>query len=128
MINEDRVEAAMHAIERRKGHFWLFGMFMRTEAPGAWDLVAYAPWLEEGQLKAVSAFVRMLSQSIGEDSLKEFRRIATLTADSEFLKFMLENIPTERVLRFRSSDLWSRGIEDAIIFRSMKPADSSKRV
>lgn len=118
----------MYAIERRKGPFWLFGMFMRTDASGAWDLVAYAPWLEEGKLKGVSSFVRMLSKFIGEDELKEFRRIATLTADSEFLNFMLENMPTERVLRFRSSDLWSLGIEDAIVFRSMRPTESTKRV
>ncbi len=52
----------MDEIARKKGEFTLFALLMRADAPGTWDLVVSAPWLESGKLKATGEFVRLLAQ------------------------------------------------------------------
>ena len=43
MIATSRLRKAMRDIAAEKGEFTLFGLFMRTDAPGTWDLVVSAP-------------------------------------------------------------------------------------
>jgi hypothetical protein len=71
----------MRDIAAKKGDFTLFAKIRRADAPGTWDLVVSAPWLEAGKLKATSELVELLSDSVGENSLHEFSRIQTVGAD-----------------------------------------------
>ena len=122
MILSAALEKAMHDIASKKGDFWLFAMVMRSETSGRWELVVSAPWLEAGKLKAVGEFVRLMSRSIGDEPLQEFTRIATLPRDSEFLKFVLDNVGSvDREVHVRSTDFLARGIEEAIIFHAQNP-------
>ena len=122
MILSIALDKAMRDIAKKKGDFWLFATMMRTETSGRWELVAAAQWLEDGKLKAVSEFVRLLSRSIGDEPLHQFTRIATLPHNSEFLKFVVKTVgPVDHELRVRSTDFLARGIEEAIIFHAQKP-------
>ncbi len=100
---------------------------MRAAAPGNWDLVVSAPWLEAGRLKATSEFVELLSDSIGEESLKRLSRVATVDSRDPALRFILDNLPVEEgELRVKSTDLFGLQIEEAIIFRA-QPIRSGQR-
>lgn len=81
----------MHGITQVKGPFTLFALF-RRDPLGPWDLVVSAPWLEHGKLKAVGELLRLLSDRIGEETVKEFGRIATVARDDEFVEFLLTNL------------------------------------
>src|SRR5438132_8424489 len=122
MINTNILRKAMDDITDKKGEFTLFALLMRADAPGTWDLVVSAPWLERGKLKATSEFVRLLAQSIGEESLKQFSRVVALNSKDAPVKFILENLPVEdRILRVQGTDLLGLQIDEAIIFRAKKP-------
>ena len=109
---------AMRGIAELKGPFTLFALF-RREAYGPWDLVVSAPWLEKGKLKAVGEFVRLLSDRIGEETVKEFGRIATVPRNDTFVKFLLDNLPIEDgELRVSSSDLQKLNVQEGIILRA----------
>lgn len=117
-----RMRKAMHDIAAKKGDFTLFGLFMRADAPGTWDLVVSAPWLEEGNLKATGELVQLLSKSIGEESLKNFSRIATVDGDQPAVKLVLKRLAVDDgELRVQSTDLFGLHIEEAIIFRAKAP-------
>ena len=125
MINTNVVRKAMCEIAAKKGEFTLFALLMRTDAPGTWDLVVSAPWLEGGKLKATGEFVRLLAQSIGEESLQQFSRVVALDRDDPPVKFILENLPVEdRELRIQSTDLLGLQIQEGIIFQAKKPRPS----
>lgn len=112
---------AMHEIAEKKGDFTLFALFMRAGAPGTWDLVVSAPWIEGGQLKSTSELVELLTQSVGRDALQQFSRVATVGIDDPAVKFILANLPVEDgELRVRSTDLFGLQIEEAIIFRAKR--------
>jgi hypothetical protein len=117
----------MHDIAKKKGPFILFAKIRRSDAPGTWDLVVSAPWLEEGKLKATGELVELLSHSIGESSLHEFSRIATVGADHPTVKFMLKNFPLDDgELGVQSTDLFGFQIEEAVIFRAKIPGASDR--
>lgn len=113
----------MRDIAAKKGDFTLFGLFMRADAPGTWDLVVSAPWLEQGKLKALGEFTKLLSESIGEDSLREFSRIATVSRRDPALHALMSAFSVDDgELRVKRSNLFGLEIEDAIILRAKRAA------
>ena len=123
MISPNKLLRAMNAIAEKKGDFTLFALVMRTDSHGAWDLVAAAPWLQRGKLKATSQLVQLLSKSMGKESLTQLARISTLDRDHPVVKFMLLNFPNEKgIVHVASTDLFPLQIEEAIIFRSRNPS------
>jgi hypothetical protein len=129
MMETTTLRKAMHDIAKRKGDFTLFGLFMRSDAPGTWDLVVSAPWLEKGKLKATSEFVELLSESIGEQALSRFSRIQTIPSNSPGLKAILRAFSVDDgEVRVQNSNLFGLQIEDAFIFRSKPAADERRSV
>lgn len=123
MIPTYKLRKAMREIAERKGEFSVFGLFMRSDAPGTWDLVVAAPWLEKGRLKELSEFTQLLAQSIGENSLREFARIVTVNELDPKLKAIIAALSVDDgQIRIQSSDLIPFNIEDAIILRSKHAA------
>jgi len=115
----------MDGIAAKKGEFTLFALLMRADAPGTWDLVVSASWLESGNLKATREFVRLLAQSMGEESLHQFSRVVALDSNDAPARFILENLPVEDdELRVQSTDLLGLQIQEAIILRAKKPRPS----
>jgi hypothetical protein len=123
MIPTSTLKKAMHDIAAQKGPFTLFGLFMRADGPGRWDLVVSAPWLERGKLKALSEFTALLAASMGENSLKELSRVVTLKAGDPALKAVTSAFAVEDgELRVQKSNLFGLEIEDAIILRAKRAA------
>ena len=122
MISVPTLRKAMHEISSQKGDFTLFGLFMRSDAPGTWDLVVSAPWLEDGKLKALSEFVHLLTNSIGEQAFRDLSRVQTVGEESPALKKILSAFSVEDgEVRIRQSNLFGLEIEDAIILRAQRP-------
>jgi hypothetical protein len=123
---------AMRDISGKKGDFTLFAKIRRSDSLGNWDLVVSAPWLEAGNLKATSELVELLSDSIGNESLQELSRIATVGGDNPTVKFMQQNFAVEDgELRVQITDLFGLQIEEAVVFRAKRPTaipPSSKRM
>ena len=123
MIAISKLRKAMHEIAEKKGEFTLFALVMRAGAPfGNWDLVASARWLGAGRIKAIRALVKLLAQSMGEESLKEFSRVEIVDSGDPAVRFVWENFPVDDgERRVRNTDLFGLQIEEAIIFRAKKP-------
>jgi len=123
MISTNKLRKAMQEIAAKKGDFALFGLFMRADAPGTWDLVVSAPWLEQGNLKALRKFSELLSNEIGEQSLRQFSHIVTLKPSDPAVAAVVSAFPIDDgELRVQRSNLFGLDIEDAIIMRAKKAA------
>ena len=123
MISTDRLRKAMRDIAEEKGDFTLFALLMRTDAPGTWDLVVAAPWLEKGKLKALSQFTQLLAQSIGEKALRQFARVVTINELDPRLKEIVSKFSVDDGhISIQSSDLFGLDIEEAIIMRAKRAA------
>ena len=112
---------ALNEIAEKKGEFSLVGLFMRADAPGTWDLVVSAPWLEKGKLKATSEFVHLLSDSIGEQALRYFSRIQTVSSQNPALKAILVAFSVDDGdVHIKNSNFFGLEIEEAIILRAKR--------
>ncbi len=111
----------MHSVAAKMGDFTLFAKLMRSDAPGRWDLVVSAPWLQEGQLKATTKLVELLSDSLGEKDLHFFSRIVTVGENNPTVQFILKNLATnDGEIHVKSTDLFDLEIDEAVIFRAKK--------
>jgi hypothetical protein len=123
MISPTKLRKAMREIAVKRGEFTLFGLFMRSDAPGTWDLVVSAPWLEEGKLKALGEFTQILAESIGEQSLRQLSRIVTLNQRDPALTAVVSAFSVDDgEVRVQHSNLFGLEIEDAIIMRAKRAA------
>ena len=123
MISTAKLRRAMREIAAKKGDFTLFGLVMRADAPGTWDLVVSAPWLEEGKLKALREFTALLAASIGEESLKQLSRVVTLSDKDPALKAVVVAFSIDDgEIHVQRSNLFGLEIEDAIIMRAKRAA------
>ena len=123
MISTDKLRKAMREIAATKGDFTFFGLFLRADAPGTWDLVVSAPWLEERRLKDLGEFTELLTKSIGKQSLRQLSRIVTLNHRDPLLKAVVSAFSVEDgELRVQHSNIFGLDIEDAIIMRAKKAA------
>lgn len=57
-----RTLAAKLALE--KGDFDIFGLFLRADAPGVWDLVAAAPWLKSSGMESLTYLADRLKAAL----------------------------------------------------------------
>jgi hypothetical protein len=122
MIETVKLQKFMKQVEARKGRFTLFGLFLREDSPGLWDLVLAAPWLENGKLKALGEFVEKMSQAFGHDEVMSFSRIVTLNHDDPALRAILsETSSLKRPFEQQGHDLFGLPIEHAVILRAAKP-------
>ena len=60
VINPEKLRSLMERVEARRGRFTLFGVFLREDSPGLWDLVIAAPWLQSDEPKALREFAKEL--------------------------------------------------------------------
>ena len=129
MIATSDLRRAMHEIADRKGNFTLFALFMRADAPfaradapGTWDLVVSAPWLEGSKLKAIRELVDLLAKTIGSKSVQEFSRVEAVPVNDPTIQLILRSVPVEDGERhIQSTDLLGMRIEKGIIFRAWQP-------
>jgi len=121
MIKTEKLQQLMKRLEARKGPFTLFGVFMREDSPGLWDLVVAAPWLEAGKLQAFRELVEEMQDIFGDEVLL-FSRIVTLNRDDEALGDILNEVGSLRKpLEKQGRDLFGLPVEHAVILRARLP-------
>ena len=119
MIDIAKLRKLMIRIEGQKGRFTLFGLFLREDSPGKWDLVLAAPWLEKGKLKALGEFVKEVSETFGEEDILSLSRIVTLNHNDPALQAILKEVGSVgKTLERWGRDLFGLSIEHAYIFRT----------
>jgi hypothetical protein len=119
MIKTEKLQIFMKQMEARNGRFTLFGLFLREDSPGLWDLVLAAPWLENGKLKTLGEFVQKMSEAFGQDEVISFSRIVTLNHDDPALRAILsETGSLKKPLEKQGHDLFGLPIEHAVILRA----------
>jgi hypothetical protein len=123
VIATSKLRKAMREIAAKKGEFSLFGIFLRSNSPGTWDLVVSAPWLEKGKLKTLREFTELLSESMGEQALRKLAPIVILNEGDPAVKAVISAFSVDDgEVRVSRSNLFGLEIEDAIILRAKRAA------
>ena len=129
MIEIPKLRKLMKKIEAQQGRFVLFGLFMREDSPGNWDLVLAAPWLERGKLKALGKFVQEMSDTFGQEQVMSLSRIVTLNSDDPSLHAILNDIGSvSRPVERQGHSLFGLPVEHAYILRATRSRATKRSV
>lgn len=80
----EKFREAEEEAARQRGGFTLFALFEREEAPGKWDLVAAAPWLDTSR-NSIKELIDTLNAFF---SVKDWKIIATVVPMKESSDFV----------------------------------------
>ncbi len=65
-------------LEEEKGPFKLFGIFLREESPGRWDLLVSSPWIDDNKHRAVRELSQALSRALTRQQVLLISRIVPI--------------------------------------------------
>ncbi len=113
-------------ITREKGEFALFGLFLREGAPGTWDLVISAPWLDANK-KAGMEYVakKVRTRRLTAEELLSLSRIVVLETEHEGVCAIRRSVAVRGTIpHLENIVLFGLPMEQAYIIISQDPLKS----
>jgi hypothetical protein len=89
MIPIKKYEDIKARIQKEKGGLDFFGLILREDAPGVWDLVVSAPWAEADEWSALRYLSEMLRTELEPQELLQLSRIVILEKGSPVFKALI---------------------------------------
>ena len=83
----DKLQIAEKAISSEYGLFVLFALAEREEAPGRWDLLVSAPWLEMGA-KGIQKIIQALQPYLVSEDWLKFASITPLPVSMDYVQWI----------------------------------------
>jgi hypothetical protein len=105
MIPIEKYKVIRDRIMKEKGDLTFFGLILREDAPGTWDLVISAPWAESDQLAALQLISDIVKAELDLAELLQLSRVVILERESPVLHAFLSALPVKEnsVAEFRES-------------------------
>jgi hypothetical protein len=127
MIDTNRLATIKNLLQKDYGDFSLFALLLREDAPGKWDLVVAAPWIDKDKPKGLRTISDQVSAGLSKDDLLELSRIIVLDPGSPALEAMLGAVSiTNSQAEIKDSNFFGLQIKHAIIFESKRLPAVSK--
>ncbi len=74
----EKLKKQEQKMAKEKGPFDLFALFLREDAPGRWDLVVAAEWIEENKQEALKYISDVLKKTLSQNELVKLSRISII--------------------------------------------------
>ncbi|MGH7598842.1 MAG: hypothetical protein ACREOI_21010 [bacterium] len=127
IIKREKLASVLNEITAETGEPYLFGLFLRTEAPNVWDLVVASPWLEKNRIKAMSYLADKVKAYLTSDELLSLSRIVILESHYPVLKAIFDAIPSGKEQAvFRNEDFLGLEIKRAYVLKAKRPQKNDK--
>ena len=85
-------------LSEERGPFDLFALFLREDAPGVWDLVVAAKWIENDPPAALAEISRRVSAFLRPHEITKISRVVVVERTDPALKALTSTISTEHGL------------------------------
>ncbi len=122
MIDIANLRSIKTQLEGEKGPFVLFGLFLRENSPGKWDLVVAAPWLHEDKYEDYKIVSDKLSAILPQNQMIDLSRIVILNEGNPGLSALLHavHVAGNGYLEVRDSNFFGLSIRHAHILAAEK--------
>src|SRR5687767_13347838 len=109
-------------LSEKKGPFRLFALFLRSDAPGVWDLVVSAPWADGSRTEVLNSIASEMKSQLPPQLVNLVSRIVVVGASSEVVETVTRFCRVEHNL-FQLMDLTLGRIpiKHAIIITAVAP-------
>ncbi len=91
----DKLQAIEKEMSAERGDFALFGLFLREEAPGRWDLLVSAPWLAAHSVDDLRYVINTVQPRLDVEEWLLVSRVVVLEKDNPVLSSIQKLVKTE---------------------------------
>lgn len=108
-----------------KGEFALFGLFLREGAPGTWDLVVSAPWLDANKKAGMEYVAKKARARLTTEELLSLSRIVVLETEHDGVLAIRRSVAVRgTIAHLENRVLFGLPMEQAYIIISQDPLKS----
>ncbi len=86
----EKMRIAEMRVSRKRGGFYLFGLFERESRPGTFDLVASAPWLKT-DLAGTRELIDLLKPDLSIEDWRMVAAVFPLEPSAEYVRWFTKN-------------------------------------
>ena len=110
-----------------KGPFDLFALFLREDAPGKWDLVVAAEWIEKDKSTALKYIASNVQQVLTSEELIQLSRIAIIDESNPALDAFHKAVNIEHsIAEIQDSNFFGMQLKHVYLITSKRrPTDAS---
>ncbi|MCX5847002.1 MAG: hypothetical protein NTW12_11720 [Deltaproteobacteria bacterium] len=111
---------------KEKGPFDLFALFLREDAPGKWDLVVAAVWIEKDKETALKYIASTLQKTLSKEQLLKLSRIAIIDESNPALEVFQRAMHVEHgVAEIQDSNFFGLQIKHMYLITSRRRTNSA---
>ncbi len=108
-------------IAQEKGPFDLFALFLREDAPGKWDLVVAAEWIEKDKKAAFEYIAGIVQKTLSNEQLLKLSRIAIIDGSNPALEAFHRAVHVEHgVAEIQDSNFFGLQIKHVYLITSRR--------
>jgi len=119
----EKLRAVEREMSEEKGRFLLFALFLRQDAPGLWDLLVSAPWVEANKGDALRYVVPKVKAAATDEEFSRLSRIAIIEGTQPALSAVQSAFNIEHgLVEIQRSNFFGLQIDHAFIITSRREA------
>jgi len=96
---------------KKKGPFDLFGLFLRDDAPGKWDLLVASDWIEENKEESLKYIIDMVQKGLSKEELMKLSRVVLVNERNPALEALYKAIGSARDSKIYNSNFFGLQIK-----------------
>lgn len=100
---------------RNRGPFELFGIFVKDEDIGKWDLLVAADWIEADKKKSLRYIIEMLVKGLSKEELKRISRVVLVKEGDQVYEVLSRAIGRARNTEIYNTVFYGWNIKYAYI-------------
>lgn len=117
----EKLRVVEQQISQERGPFVLFALFLREDAPGVWDLLVSAPWIEDDKGAALRYISGKLNETATREELMRLSRIVLIEQSHPALAAMQSALTIEHgSAEVQVSDFFGLPIQHAYVITSRR--------
>ena len=119
-----KLKALEQQISSEKGQISLFGLFLRDESPGKWELVISGPWVDTGQLETYEYLAERLHAALSPEERYPISKFLPLKEGSPIVEAILDEVTTENgIAEVRDCDFHGISIRKGYVFTAKRRSE-----
>ena len=117
----EKLKQQEQEMAQEKGPFDLFALFLREDAPGKWDLVVAAEWIEENKQEALKYISEVLKRALTQTGLLKLSRISIIDESNPALEALQKAMHVEHgMVEIKDGDFFGLQIKHAYLITSRR--------
>lgn len=122
----EKLKQQEEIMAKEKGPFDLFALFLREDAPGKWDLVVAAEWIEKDKETAFKYIAGIVQKTLSKEQLLKLSRIAIIDESNPALEAFHRAMHVEHgVAEIQDSNFFGLQIKHVYLITSRRRTNSA---